>query len=315
MKNRSTKGRMHAKRKLVLNDQAGPALLSGQVRRSALESTTLNGGDQNAAGQRASVTPVSPAPNNSFASLLDRSVARSGLSYDSFVRHITKGALGSLKIWNESDLERLLLTCERLGLDPVGRDIYCTDQVGGEDQAGHGLINDTAQSRPPLLVVSLDGWCRIINAHPQFEGMSFAESCEREDGLPLWIECTMHRVDRKVATTVREYMCEARTEQSAWLTHPRRMLRHKALVQCARLCFGLSGIYDPDEAQRIQASTIAAKENSRANPSGSTSARTNCTFVHLEGGEEAVGQGPKLAPGRPKGTTGVKHWIEKNCAA
>jgi hypothetical protein len=30
------------------------------------------------------------------------------------------------------------------------------------------------------------------------------------------------------------------------------MLRHKAMVQCARICFGLSGIYEPDEASRIE---------------------------------------------------------------
>jgi hypothetical protein len=29
------------------------------------------------------------------------------------------------------------------------------------------------------------------------------------------------------------------------------MLRHKALVQCARLAFGLVGIHDHDEAKRI----------------------------------------------------------------
>ena len=36
--------------------------------------------------------------------------------------------------------------------------------------------------------------------------------------------------------------------------HPRRMLRHKALVQCARLSFGLAGIYEPDAAMRIRQS-------------------------------------------------------------
>ena len=29
------------------------------------------------------------------------------------------------------------------------------------------------------------------------------------------------------------------------------MLRHKALIQCARLAFSLGGIFDPDEAERI----------------------------------------------------------------
>ena len=36
---------------------------------------------------------------------------------------------------------------------------------------------------------------------------------------------------------------------AGWITHPRRMLRHKSMVQCARLSFGLVGIYDADEAE------------------------------------------------------------------
>jgi hypothetical protein len=82
--------------------------------------------------------------------------------------------------------------------------------------------------------------------------MRFVESAPGDDELPLYFECTIFRKDRKVATSVRENMYEAHTNQGAWLTHPRRMLRHKAMVQCARLCFGLSGIYDPDETSRIQ---------------------------------------------------------------
>jgi len=30
------------------------------------------------------------------------------------------------------------------------------------------------------------------------------------------------------------------------------MLRHKAMIQCARIAFGFGGIYDQDEAERIQ---------------------------------------------------------------
>ena len=249
--------------------------------------------------------------NNNLTSLLDRSVARSGLSYQGFVRHITKGALGSLKIWTESDLERLLLTCERLGLDPVGREVYCT---AAQDAAA----DESTQGKPPLVVVALDGWCRIINSHPQFDGMSFVESAEREDGLPIWIECSMYRKDRRVATKVREYMCENRADQSAWLTHPRRMLRHKALVQCARLCFGLSGIYDPDEAQRIRIAETQITENSRPNGYSGTSARPSVnsgTSNQKKDSAEVSSQGAKNAFSKPKGTDSIKQWIEKNCTS
>ena len=78
--------------------------------------------------------------------------------------------------------------------------------------------------------------------------MRFKESDELVDGVPSWIECTMYRWDRRVPTSVREYLVEVRGLSAGWITHPRRMLRHKAMVQCARLTFGLIGIYDADEA-------------------------------------------------------------------
>jgi hypothetical protein len=108
--------------------------------------------------------------------------------------------------------------------------------------------------------VGVDGWSRILNAHEQFAGIEFTESPQLEDGLPAWVECTIHRWDRRVPTTVREHLCEVRGASSAWVTHPRRMLRHKAMVQCARITFGVGDIVDPDEAQRVLLAKQGDKE-------------------------------------------------------
>ena len=43
-------------------------------------------------------------------------------------------------------------------------------------------------------------------------------------------------------------MVEVRGNSAAWLTQPRRMLRHKAMIQWARLAFGLVGVCDQDGA-------------------------------------------------------------------
>lgn len=194
-------------------------------------------------------------PSATTQSIVERSVQRSGLSYDSFVRLILQSALSRLSIWTQADLDRLLLLAERLGLDPLNNEIYATE-----------VSPDYGKKPRIVFVVGVDGWSKIINSHPQFDGMKFMESAPGDDELPLYIECTIYRKDRKVATSIREYMYEAHTNQGAWLTHPRRMLRHKAIVQCARICFGLSGIYEPDEAQRINqiANTGASKNLDRS---------------------------------------------------
>jgi phage recombination protein Bet len=202
-----------------------------QTKRNNHQQQNKMNGSQESCSQKSQAIP----------DVVTKSVHRSGLPYESFVRLIIQSALSRLTIWSQADLERLLLTAERLGLDPLSNEIYALEKPAAK-----------GQKAPIIFVVGVDGWTKIINSHPAFDGMRFVESGPGDDELPLYFECTIFRKDRKVATSVREYMYEAHTNQGAWLTHPRRMLRHKAMVQCARLCFGLSGIYDPDEASRIQ---------------------------------------------------------------
>jgi phage recombination protein Bet len=195
---------------------------------------------QKSKGSRAHQPDQPNTPKPEPMNIVDRSVFRSGLSYDSFVRLLIQSALSRLTIWTQADLDRLLMLSERLGLDPLNNEIYAIE-----------ISPDSGKKARIVFVVGVDGWSKIINSHPQFDGMKLVESSPGDDELPLYFECTIYRKDRRVATSVREYMYEAHTSQGAWLTHPRRMLRHKAMVQCARICFGLSGIYEPDEASKI----------------------------------------------------------------
>ena len=221
--------------------------------------------------------------------IVTRSVLRSGLSYESFVRVLIQSVLSRLSIWTQADLERLLMMAERLKLDPLNNEIYAIETQVDPSKKSH-----------IVLVVGVDGWSRIINSHPQFDGLRFIESEPGDDELPLYFECTIFRKDRKIATSVREYMYEAHTNQGAWLTHPRRMLRHKAMIQCARICFGLSGVYDPDEAQRIT----------------STNSLTSNTIQNK--GSEYPGTRNLNTSSQPKteqshlGARFVKNWIKKH---
>jgi phage recombination protein Bet len=170
-----------------------------------------------------------------------------------------------------------------LGLDPLNNEIYATE-----------VMPESGKKSRIVYVVGVDGWSKIINSHPQFDGMKFFESAPGDDELPLYIECTIYRKDRKVATSIREYMYEAHTSQGAWLTHPRRMLRHKAMVQCARACFGLGGVYEPDEAERVS-SALLSEAKRRPHK------------------ERASSTGPvNKAMGKPLGTGQLKGWIQQS---
>ena len=98
-------------------------------------------------------------------------------------------------------------------------------------------------------VVSVDGWANIINSHPAMDGLEYEDIFN--EGQLSAIKCTIYRKDRSRSIGITEYMNECKGTTEPWKRWPARMLRHKATIQCARMAFGFSGIYDEDEAARI----------------------------------------------------------------
>jgi len=129
----------------------------------------------------------------------------------------------------------LLIVANQYGLNPWTKEIYAFPDKS------NGIVP----------VVGVDGWARIVNTHPQFDGMDFEEADSVNGQVPAWIECVIYRKDRSRPVRVKEFFTECKRSTGPWGTHPRRMLRHKAMIQCARLAFGFVGIYDEDEAARI----------------------------------------------------------------
>lgn len=153
---------------------------------------------------------------------------------------------GDQQVSNEQ-MMALLVVADQYGLNPFTKEIYA--------------YNDKGAIVP---VVSVDGWLRIINEHPQFDGMEFryAEDWDKPDrGRDCydWIECVIYRKDRNRPTVVREYLDETYQAprgkdggyDGPWQTHTKRMLRHKAVIQCGRVAFGFAGVHDDDEARHV----------------------------------------------------------------
>lgn len=140
----------------------------------------------------------------------------------------------------DEQMTALLIVANQYGLNPFTREIFAFPDKGGI-----------------VPVVGVDGWSRIMNTHAQFDGMDFKSddnSCT----------CIIYRKDRTHPTSATEYMDECKRDNSpAWKSHPRRMLRHKAMIQAARLAFGFTGIYDQDEAERIAEIDVTPKNQNK----------------------------------------------------
>jgi len=125
-----------------------------------------------------------------------------------------------------------LIVAKTYNLNPVLREIWAFPSRAG------GIVP----------IVSIDGWANLVNSHPQCDGFEFETV---HDGEDMGITCKLFRKDRSHPVSVTEWLSECARPTDPWKTMRRRMLRHKAFIQAARLAFGLAGIYDEDEGRVI----------------------------------------------------------------
>lgn len=200
--------------------------------------------------------------NNSIAlsktagnKLFQKFADKYGFQNEQDVMNILKATAFKVKDGEVSDAQMmaLLVVADQYGLNPFIKEIYAFPDKQ------NGIVP----------VVSIDGWSRIVNQHDQMDGLEFVYDDEKTT-LPggkscsNWIECVIYRKDRTHPIKIKEFLDEVYREafsgsgqngpytiKGPWQTHTKRMLRHKALIQCARVAFGFVGIYDQDEAERI----------------------------------------------------------------
>jgi len=143
---------------------------------------------------------------------------------------------------SDDELMTFLSIANEYKLNPLSKEIYA--------------FNNRGAIQP---IVSIDGWLKIINGHKQFNGMEFVDSANDSGGL-VSVTCRIFRKDREHPTEVTEYMSECKGTSEPWKKWPARMLRHKATIQAARYAFGLSGIIDPDEAERYEQTDLGGEK-------------------------------------------------------
>lgn len=131
----------------------------------------------------------------------------------------------------------MCMVANTYGLNPILKEVYAFPAKGGQ----------------VVPIVGVDGWIKMMNSCPEFDGIEFDETDE---------SCTaiIHRKDRSHPIKATEWLAECAGSTEPWKRWPRRMLRHKAMIQCARIAFGFSGIYDEDEARRIASVAAEAVE-------------------------------------------------------
>jgi hypothetical protein len=142
---------------------------------------------------------------------------------------------------------QLLRLANKYRLDPLSDEI--------------ALLQNQDQTYQPF--ITIDGWSKLMNDHPQYAGMSLRDSTELIDGIPNWMECTIYRNDRILPIVIKEYYEEVKTDHPSWQQMPRRMLRHRVIQQCARLALNISS---PDHSFKNQLTQVRVKNSDEEKP-------------------------------------------------
>jgi phage recombination protein Bet len=182
---------------------------------------------------------TAPAPRGS---LTERTAERFGIDQKRLLPTLKATCFKSSTPASDEQMIALLIVAEQYHLNPFTKELYAYPDKGGI-----------------VPVVSVDGWARIINEHPMLDGIDFEYATDGSS-----VTCILHRKDRAHPIRITEFLEECIRGTEPWRKSPRRMLRHKALIQCARIAFGFAGIYDEDEAQRIVGAATRAEPASRA---------------------------------------------------
>lgn len=170
-------------------------------------------------------------------SLIAKLGAKYSVDPDKMLATLKATAFAGEKEVSNEQMMALLVVADQYNLNPWTKEIYAfpTDPKKG------GIVP----------IVGIDGWIRMVNERAELVSIEFNYPETENDEVPAWIECVITRKDRATPIAAREYYAECKRNTGPWNSHPRRMLRHKAFIQAARIAFGFGGIYDPDEGARV----------------------------------------------------------------
>ncbi len=239
-------------------------------------------------------------------SLIARLAARHGVEpgklWKCLTTQVFKQADGAVPTTEEMMV--LLLVCENYDLNPFAREIF----------AFRGKSGDIVP------VVSLDGWARIVRSQKDFDGMTFTFSNTTvkipsyPSELPEYVTCSMRLKGVSDPVTIQEYMVECFNERSpVWKKWPRRMLRTRSFIQCARLAFSLTGLYDDGDAYSDDGFngrlTLQGMESALATPASAEAPKLAMDRTKLD---VMLTKLATLAVGRENGWERAQQWVSTN---
>ena len=178
-------------------------------------------------------------PEKKHKNALDKLAARLDLSPKTLSDTLRATAFSLCK--DEAQFVAAVVVANTYGLNPILREMTAFPGKSG------GVVP----------VVMVDGWIKLVNRQENFNGVELIEN-EDDKGELVSVTAKFYLKNTDHPVVVTEYLKECfDPSKEPWKRWPRRMLRHKAYIQGARVAFGFSGLYDEDEKDRIDSAVDA----------------------------------------------------------
>lgn len=169
--------------------------------------------------------------------LMEMMASQYGMEPGKFKDVLLKTIFPQDKVATLEQLGMFCIVAHKYELNPLTKEIYAFPAKGG------GIVP----------VVGIDGWISLVQRQKNYNGHKFVYAWENDKvgGKLLAATCFIFRKDLSEPIEHTEFAEECNRDTEPWKKWPRRMLTHKSFIQCARYAFGLGGVYDQDEAERI----------------------------------------------------------------
>lgn len=174
---------------------------------------------------------------------LEKMAMRLDLSPDVLRNTLQKTAFSGCR--TNEEFVALIAVANEYNLNPMLKEIYAFPAKGG------GIV--------PM--VGYDGWVKLMNSHPQFDGIEYNDHLDAKGNLYA-IEVVIYRKDRSHPIKLMELLDECRRGTEPWKMMPSRMLRNRVTCQGARLAFGFTGIASDGDEDVIDGGMLQAQPQS-----------------------------------------------------
>ncbi len=162
----------------------------------------------------------------------------------------------------DAEFKMFIEVCRSTGLNPFLKEIWCAVPMKNGVRSQYGAV---------LIMAGRDGYLRVANEHPMFDGMETRVDRDEKTKTPIKATCSVWRKDRSHPITCEAYFSEYYKpsygdKPGIWDTYKSAMIGKVAEVLALKRSFSINGVVSEEEIgpQDQQGSREAQKEVAEA---------------------------------------------------